>query len=125
MNSEEAATLTFDFPTHIEFGVGRIKILSTSVASSQRSLMVTGRSANQRLGNLEFCRQPLLDSGAEVAVHPGFEANARCKQIIPAADFYAKSSCDSIIALGGGSIMDAARGIALAVSHKPTSGTCV
>lgn len=55
--------------------------------------------------------------GATPVVWSDVRPNPRATQILAGADAYHASGCDVIVAVGGGSVIDAAKGIALVVSN--------
>lgn len=118
MNNLEATTFTFDFPTRVHFGPDGIQLLATFTTTASKPLLLVGRAAAQRLGYIDLCQKYLQDGGAEPVVYSGLDSNARYEQVLVAAETFTHTGRDCIIALGGGSVMDAARGVALAVSHE-------
>ena len=59
----------------------------------------------------------LRDRGATPVVWSDVQPNPRAAQILAGADAYHAFGCDVIVAVGGGSVIDAAKGIALVVSN--------
>ncbi|MFO7750078.1 MAG: iron-containing alcohol dehydrogenase [Desulfobacteraceae bacterium] len=55
--------------------------------------------------------------GIEYVYYANVDANPKDWQVEQGADLYKKEGCDIVMALGGGSPMDAAKGIALVVSN--------
>ena len=117
MTNLEETTFTFDFPTRIHFGQNSLHLLATFASEARKPLIVAGRAAAQRLGYLDLCQKYLHDGGAEPVVYSGLAVNAQYDQVLAAAETFTRTGRDSIVALGGGSVMDAARGVALAASH--------
>jgi alcohol dehydrogenase class IV len=105
---------TFSFPTRVLFGPGSIKCLPAELERSrvQKPLVVTDKG----LGNT-----PLVDGLrkllAHVAIFSGVDPNPTEKNVLEGVAFYREHNCDSIIALGGGSPIDAAKAIRLKVNH--------
>lgn len=118
MNNLDAVTFDFDFPTRIHFGPNGIQLLATFAPKASKPLVLAGRAAAHRLGYIDLCQKYLQEGGAKPVVYSGLESNARYEQVLAAAETFTQTGCDCIIALGGGSVMDAARGIALAASHE-------
>jgi alcohol dehydrogenase class IV len=118
MSNLEAVAFTFDFPTRVHFGPDGIQLLATFATPASRPLLLAGRVATQRLGYIDLCQKYLQEAGAEPVVYSGLESNARYEQVLAAAETFTRAGCDCIVALGGGSVMDAARGVALAASHE-------
>ena len=58
----------------------------------------------------------LADVGIRTTVYTGVSANPRVDEVMAGAELYKSSECDVIVAIGGGSPMDCAKGIGLVVS---------
>jgi len=54
----------------------------------------------------------------EYALFSGISANPRDSEVMQGADFYAAQGCDVIIAVGGGSPMDCAKGIGIICTNR-------
>ena len=107
--------LPFDFhlPTKIYFGPGKFDNIGGYVAPiGKRALIVTGKSAMRRLGFLDKAVELLRIAGVDSIVFEGIEPNPRHTTCDQAASIARNDKCDVIIGIGGGSAMDAAKGIA-------------
>jgi alcohol dehydrogenase len=58
----------------------------------------------------------LTDAGIRTTVYTGVSANPRVDEVMAGAELYKSSECDVIVAIGGGSPMDCAKGIGIVVS---------
>jgi alcohol dehydrogenase class IV len=58
----------------------------------------------------------LTDAGIRTTVYTGVSANPRVDEVMAGAELYKFSECDVIVAIGGGSPMDCAKGIGIVVS---------
>jgi alcohol dehydrogenase class IV len=58
----------------------------------------------------------LTDAGIRTTVYTGVSANPRVDEVMAGAELYKSSGCDVIVAVGGGSPMDCAKGIGIVVS---------
>jgi alcohol dehydrogenase len=58
----------------------------------------------------------LTDAGIRITVYTGVSANPRVDEVMAGAELYKSSECDVIVAIGGGSPMDCAKGIGIVVS---------
>lgn len=56
--------------------------------------------------------------GIETAVFSGVSPNPRAAEVMAGAEFYQQSGCDVIVAVGGGSPMDCAKGIGIVSTNK-------
>ena len=105
----------FDFhnPTRIAFGQGRIADLATLVPTQAKVLILVGGVSAEKNGTLAEvrlalgARQHSTFSGIEP--NPSFETSMKAVQQVRAEGF------DFLLAVGGGSVIDAAKFIAAAV----------
>ncbi|AFP30158.1 alcohol dehydrogenase-like regulatory protein ErcA [Marinobacter sp. BSs20148] len=58
----------------------------------------------------------LTDAGIRTTVYTGVSANPRVDEVMAGAELYKSFECDVIVAIGGGSPMDCAKGIGIVVS---------
>lgn len=56
--------------------------------------------------------------GIETAIFSGVSPNPRAAEVMAGAEFYQRSGCDVIVAVGGGSPMDCAKGIGIVSTNK-------
>ncbi len=108
--------LPFDFhlPTKIHFGAGKINDIGESLKPvGKKPLIVTGKSSMRKSGILDKITNLLKKAGIEPTVFEGIEPNPRHSTCDKAAHLARERGCDFIIGLGGGSAMDAAKGIAI------------
>jgi len=89
------------------FGHGRILIVTDSIVS--------------KLGLLDDLTKALTAGGAEYVVFDAITPDAPIPLIEQGIDFYWEHGCDAIVAVGGGSSMDASKAIAAAVSNPGKS----
>lgn len=111
--------LPFDFqlPTKIYFGPGKINNIGKYLKPiGKKALVATGRSSMRKLGVLDKITVHLKKGGIESVVFEGIEPNPRHATCDKAAALACDNGCDFIIGLGGGSAMDAAKGIAITAS---------
>ncbi|MGO1500965.1 MAG: alcohol dehydrogenase-like regulatory protein ErcA [Marinobacter sp.] len=59
----------------------------------------------------------LTDAGLRSTVFTGVSANPRVDEVMAGAELYKSSECDVIVAIGGGSPMDCAKGIGIIASN--------
>ena len=105
----------FQNPTRIIFGPGTLERLGEIAATSgKRALLVTGGGSVKRNGILDRAVKSLTDAGLSVFECEGIEPNPRISSIKRGVTAARENKCDLIIALGGGSTMDASKVIAAA-----------
>jgi 4-hydroxybutyrate dehydrogenase len=106
---------TFSFPTKVLFGAGSIKCLPAELERRgvHRPLLVTDNG---------LVNTPLVGGLRKLVPHAaifsGVDPNPTEKNVLEGVAFYREHNCDGIIALGGGSPIDAAKAIRLKVTHE-------
>ena len=104
----------FDFhnPTHIVFGKGRIADLDKLVPATAKVLILVGGSSAEKTGTLAEVRQAL---GARThATFSGIEPNPSYETSMQAVQQVKDGGYDFLLAVGGGSVIDAVKFIAAA-----------
>ena len=110
--------MKFEFrnPTQIIFGAGSLARLGEVVrVHGKRALLVTGGGSVKRSGTFARAVASLSAAGVDVVECAGVEPNPRNSTVIRGAQLARNENCDVVIALGGGSTMDAAKVMAAAV----------
>lgn len=113
--------MNFEFqnPTRIAFGAGSLVRLGGFAAKlGKRALMVTGGSSVKRNGVFDRAVKSLSDSGVSISECAGIKPNPRISSVKRGTATARENKCDLVIALGGGSVMDAAKAIAAAVFYE-------
>lgn len=109
----------FDFfsPARVAFGRGRLAELGPTAASLGRhALLVTGRASARASGLLdEVCR--LLAAAGVGATPFAVAGEPEVETVDRAAEAARAGGCDLVIAVGGGSCLDAAKAAALLASN--------
>jgi 4-hydroxybutyrate dehydrogenase len=111
---------TFSFPTTILFGPGAIARAPEELAkrNMRRPLLVTDAGL-ERTAVFGRVRKLL----PQAIVFSGVEPNPTEHNVLDGVARYRESSCDSIVGLGGGSPLDAAKAIRLMATHDgPLAG---
>src|SRR5919199_4298548 len=106
------------FPTRIVFGTGAVKEVPNHLArlGVKRPLVVTDRGLVQT-GLLERLTAALDGAKIAFAVFDGVEPNPTGATIESGLRAYREARCDGVVAIGGGSPIDAAKGIRLVSAH--------
>src|SRR5258708_16653531 len=100
-------------PTQICFGASHGEAFAKSIASlGKKVLLLTGGGSIERLGYLQTVEGHLKKAGLTVHRFSGIEPNPHARTINRAAGEAMKNGDELIVALGGGSVMDAAKAIA-------------
>ena len=109
--------MNFEFhnPTHLVFGAGALSRLGEVVSKhGKKALIVTGGGSVKRNGTFDRAVASLKDANVSVAECSGVEPNPRITTVRRGAQIARDEHCDMIIALGGGSTMDASKVMAAA-----------
>src|SRR5919202_1808617 len=105
---------SFDFQprTRVIFGAGAIGQLGNLALELgfRRTLLVADRGLVDS-GHVEEAVTPLHAAGIEIVRFHDFEVNPDTRMVESGAAFVATQNIDSIIAVGGGSSLDCAKGI--------------
>ncbi|SHH73468.1 iron-containing alcohol dehydrogenase [Clostridium grantii] len=97
----------FRVPKEIIFGEGALSHLST--LEGKRATLVTGGNSMKRFGFLDEAKKQLEKAGMEVSIVDGVEPNPSIETVIRGGREMAEFNPDWIIAIGGGSALDAAK----------------
>lgn len=109
----------WNYPTEIFCGVGALELLAKrcQLAGMQRPLLVTDPGMLE-LAPLRAVCDHLQAQSVNYAVFHGLSSNPAINEVMGGARAFAEGEHDGLIALGGGSALDAAKGIAL-LSRDP------
>jgi len=104
--------------TRVVFGAGAISRLGAFARdlNFRKTLLVADRGL-VKSGHVAEALSPLRDSGIEVIKFHDFDVNPDTRMIEVGRDFAGALNIDSIIALGGGSSLDCAKGINLLLTN--------
>jgi alcohol dehydrogenase class IV len=113
-------TINYFLPPRIEFGVGAIQNLATHVKAfgAKRPLVVTDEGVTNA-GILSESVEPLEKAGIDYTVFDAVLPNPTDQQVIEGMKVIRAEDCDLVIAVGGGSVMDAAKAIRILSTHEP------
>ncbi len=112
--------MNFEFynPTRLVFGAGMLSRLGEVAGQyGHKALIVTGGGSVKRSGVFDRAVASLQAAGVAVAECAGVEPNPRITSVARGAQTVRSEDCDIVIALGGGSTMDAAKVIAAAALY--------
>lgn len=105
-------------PTRILFGAGQLNNLSIQKMPGKKALLIisNGKSVREN-GSLMRCEEQLRLVGVEWVIFDRIQANPVKTTIMEGAVAARKNGCDFIVALGGGSVMDASKAIAMMATN--------
>lgn len=118
MTRDETAGWTYYLGTRIVFGCGSLEKLREHADkfSFKKALIVTGKGSMRRTGILERVASQ-LGKGKAIAFEE-VEQNPSIETCEKGAALAAKEKCGLVIGLGGGSALDAAKGISILSANK-------
>jgi alcohol dehydrogenase len=110
---------TYRNPTQIIFGTGTISQLGeVALSHGKKALLVTGGGSVRKNGTFDKAMASMNAAGITIAECSGVEPNPRLSTVVRGAEIARKEGCEMVVALGGGSTMDAAKVIAAAVCYE-------
>lgn len=109
----------YNNPTRLIFAAGALARLGeVACLHGKRALLVTGGGSVKRSGVFDRAVASLTSAGVSVVECSGIEPNPRISSVARGAEIARSERCDVVIALGGGSTMDASKVIAAAVIYE-------
>ncbi|KAA0260916.1 iron-containing alcohol dehydrogenase [Hafnia alvei] len=105
----------FHNPTRILFGKGSIAELKDQVPADAKVLILYGGGSAERTGVLDQVREAL--AGRAILEFGGIEPNPRYATTLKAVEMIRENAVTFLLAVGGGSVIDATKFIAAAVKY--------
>ena len=106
---------TYQNPTRIHFGKNAINKLAGELREYGKNiLLVYGKASIKKIGLYDQVMNILQAEGKTVVELAGINANPRYTQLLEGARLVREHNIDLILAVGGGSVIDCAKGIACA-----------
>lgn len=107
------------FPTKIVFGKESFKKFSQDLLGfGKKVLFVYGKTHLKKSGLYEFILKILKDRDIKVIEFGGIKPNPSLRQVLDGIDSAKEESPDFVLAVGGGSVIDAAKAIACGYYYK-------
>jgi alcohol dehydrogenase len=109
---------SWGMPTLVLYGVGCASRVGETMKQlgGKRVLLVTD-CVLQKSGQVDDLKAVLRQSGIDMEIYPDVNREPEDVHVEEGLKIFKESSCDSIIALGGGSCMDAAKGIGVMATN--------
>lgn len=106
-------------PTRVVFGRGRLNELHKQKMPGKKALLVISNGNSAKVsGALDKTRDELQKAGAESIIFANIQPNPTRTNVMEAAALARKEGCDFVVALGGGSVMDAGKAIAFMATNS-------
>lgn len=116
-------------PTRIRFGPGRVaEVGAVAREYGEHALLVTGQTSMRRHGILERVTRTLQDAGLAATVFDRVSPNPSVAEVDAAVAEARRNACDVVVAVGGGSALDAGKAVAVGMetdSVAPLLGTTI
>ena len=107
----------FDLPTKIVFGKGEFSKLGKEASLlGKKALLITGRHFAKSSGLLDKAEKMLKENGVEFIEFCKFEPNPESDTVNEGGRLARENNVDFLIGLGGGSVIDATKGISVVAS---------
>ena len=109
----------YTVPISLDFGPGAIEGLAKALPrlGTSRPLFVCDKGIRE-CGLLDIATQALNSDAAEYSTFDGVASNPREENVLEALGVYQDEACNGIVAIGGGSVIDAAKGVGLLASNQ-------
>ncbi len=108
----------FNNTTRVLFGAGQLGNLHTEVLPGKKALIATTNGTSvKKYGYLDRLEKELDLSGVEYVLFDEIRPNPTKENVMDGAAKAKENGCDFVIALGGGSVMDCAKCIALMMTN--------
>ena len=110
---------TYEMPTKIIVGKGCIGANSQLLrAMGKKAYIITGRHSAKQSGALDAIREALKVEGIDYCVFGAIEENPSLETLECAKNKGLEAQVDFVIGIGGGSPLDASKGIAVMLAHQ-------
>jgi alcohol dehydrogenase YqhD (iron-dependent ADH family) len=111
---------TFHIPTVIHFGKGQIKALADELKTRcvKKLLIVTGRGSAKRSGVFDDVVRQVRKAGISFVELSGVMPNPRLTSVYEGSELCRKEHVDFVLAVGGGSVIDASKTIAAGARYN-------
>lgn len=106
-------------PTRALFGAGMLNRLHRQAMPGKKAMVViSGGKSAKAGGYLARTEEQLRKAGVETVVFDRIQPNPLKTTVEEGGAFARENGCDFIVALGGGSVMDASKAIAVSATNK-------
>lgn len=108
----------FNMPTKVLFGAGQLSNLHSEKIPGKKALIVTSNGAStKKYGYLAMAEKEMLLAGVKTILFDEVRPNPTKENVMDGAKKAKETGCDFVVALGGGSIMDCSKCIALMMTN--------
>lgn len=105
-------------PTKLHFGRGILKDLPDTVNECGKNvLLVYGKGSVKKAGIYDQVIEKLQQAGSTITEYSGVKSNPVIEDVDKAAEIGRSNNVDTIVAVGGGSVIDSSKIISLAIAN--------
>ena len=116
--SHDISSLRKFVSPEIVFGAGSRKSVANFASNfGARHVFLVSDPGVAAAGWVDEIVTLLTDAGIRSTVYTGVSPNPKVDEVMTGAELYKSSECDVIVAIGGGSPMDCAKGIGIVATH--------
>lgn len=109
----------FYVPTRTLFGAGKLNELYRQNMPGKKAMVVISNGKSMKeTGTLYRVLKQLAQAGVETVVFDQVQSNPLRSTVMDGAEYARKNECDFIVALGGGSVMDASKAMAAMATNE-------
>lgn len=109
---------TYSYPTRIEYGPGAMKDFTAIVQNSglRKGLIVTDKGI-EKVGTAQVLKGYFTKVDIEAIIFSNVKSNPTEENVLEGTDIFKTTGCDFIVALGGGSPIDAGKTMKVMATH--------
>jgi 4-hydroxybutyrate dehydrogenase len=109
---------SYSYPTQIEYGPGAMKDFTSIVSNRglKKGLIVTDAGI-VKVGSAQQLKDYFNEVGIDSVIFSDVKSNPTEENVLAGTEMYKSSGCDFIVALGGGSPIDAGKTIKVMATH--------
>lgn len=105
-------------PTRVLFGCGQLNELHAQPMPGKKAMIIISNGKSVKVnGYLARTEEQLRQAGVETVLYDKIEANPLRQTVTAGGQMAAASGADFLVALGGGSVIDASKGIAVVATN--------
>ncbi|HOG20183.1 MAG TPA: iron-containing alcohol dehydrogenase [Salinivirgaceae bacterium] len=106
-------------PVNVHFGKDVLDDFEQTVAQyGKTALLIYGGTSTTKYGYVDLIKNKLINHNIEVFEYNGVKPNPTVEQVVEAQQIAIEKSVECIVALGGGSVIDAAKIVSICVPEK-------
>lgn len=114
-------SFSYSCPTKVVFGVNKIKTIVDHLHKSHKNVLIaSSRTAAVKSGALEKIRNSLSQNKTNIFYKNTISPNPKLTEVDYLSGYCQSKNITALIAVGGGSVIDAAKAVSLAVPSKLT-----